>query len=180
MFEITPRCFWGALPPKIDPEPMPNPVPYVIIHHSYIPPACNTTTECIEAMQWMQNYHQETNGWNDVGYSFAVGGDFRAYEGRGWSSVGAHAPLYNNRSIGICIIGDWRVELPPYEQLEVVKELIRKGVEMGMIQENYTLYGHRQVRDGTECPGDRLLKEISTWPNFSEQVDVKSYENKKN
>lgn len=86
---------------------MPNPVPYVIIHHSYTPPACNTERQCVKAMQTMQNMHQEGNGWADIGYSFGVGGDARAYTGRGWSRVGAHAPKFNNQSIGICVIGDW-------------------------------------------------------------------------
>lgn len=105
-FKIVSRAEWHARPPK-QTENMTNPVPYVIIHHSYIPSACNTSVECIEAMQWMQNYHQDTHGWNDIGYHFAVCGDGRAYEGRGWSNVGAHAPGYNNKSIGICVIGNW-------------------------------------------------------------------------
>lgn len=104
---IVSRAEWCALPPKAT-EEMTNPVPFVVIHHSASPPACNTKIECIAAMRSMQIYHQETNGWYDIGYSFAVGGDFRAYEGRGWSYIGAHAPTFNNKSIGICIIGDWR------------------------------------------------------------------------
>ncbi|XP_063926509.1 peptidoglycan-recognition protein LB isoform X2 [Zophobas morio] len=158
------RADWKARPPTLV-EPMTNPVPYVIIHHSYIPPACSSTPECVAAMQRMQDMHQITNGWNDIGYHFAVGGDGNAYEGRGWSAVGAHAPRYNNISIGICVIGDWQAELPPPQQLEAVHKLIACGVEMGMIQEDYKLLGHRQVRD-TECPGDRLFQEVTTWPHF--------------
>lgn len=41
-------------------------------------------------------------------YSFAVGGDGKVYEGRGFNVVGAHAPGYNDKSIGICLIGDWQ------------------------------------------------------------------------
>lgn len=40
--------------------------------------------------------------------SFAIGATGKVYEGRGFNRVGAHAPLYNNKSIGICLIGDWR------------------------------------------------------------------------
>lgn len=39
---------------------------------------------------------------------FAVGGDGKVYEGRGFNVVGAHAPAYNDKSIGICLIGDWQ------------------------------------------------------------------------
>lgn len=40
-------------------------------------------------------------------FSFAVGGDGLAYEGRGWTTVGAHAAPQNSRSIGIVLIGNW-------------------------------------------------------------------------
>ncbi|GJQ78234.1 PGRPLB [Trypoxylus dichotomus] len=169
--DIVSREEWKALPP-VEVDPMRNPVPFVIIHHSYIPPACNTTEQCIGAMQSMQDYHMNTHGWNDIGYSFAVGGDGKAYIGRGWSAVGAHSPLYNNKSIGICVIGDWTQELPPLNQLQTVHNLIQLGVDSGYIRPDYTLYGHRQVRAGTECPGDRFFEEIKNWPHFSNKVDV--------
>lgn len=40
-------------------------------------------------------------------FSFGVGGDGKVYEGRGFNVVGAHAPRYNDKSVGICVIGDW-------------------------------------------------------------------------
>lgn len=39
--------------------------------------------------------------------SFAIGGDGKIYEGRGFDTVGAHAYAYNNRSIGVVLIGNW-------------------------------------------------------------------------
>lgn len=168
--EIVTRDEWGARPPTLV-ENMTNPVPYVVIHHSYIPAACYTKDACIKAMQWMQDLHQLNNSWNDIGYSFAAGGDNRIYMGRGWSAVGAHAPKYNNISIGICIIGDWRESLPPKGQLLVVKELIKKGVREGYIQRDYKLIGHRQVR-ATECPGDALYAEIQKWPHWTSDTTI--------
>ncbi|KAF5281860.1 hypothetical protein FQR65_LT14504 [Abscondita terminalis] len=165
-FELVSRQEWLARPPK-SPTAMSNPVPHVIIHHTYQPGACNTTDECMKAMRWMQDFHQNERNWSDIGYNFAVGGDGKAYVGRGWSIVGAHAPTYNDKSIGICLIGDWRYELPNKRQLETVKKLISCGIEMGKIAPNYTLFGHKQVREGTECPGDRLFEEITKWEHFS-------------
>ncbi|CAH1099443.1 unnamed protein product [Psylliodes chrysocephalus] len=162
---IVSREGWNARPPKYI-EKMQNPVPFVVIHHSYIPAACYNLEDCKTAMQWMQDFHQNNRSWADIGYSFAVGSDGRAYEGRGWSRVGAHAPTYNTKSIGICIIGDWREELPPEKQLTTVQQLITKGIREGYIMNDYKLVGHKQVREGTECPGDRLFKEIKNWPNY--------------
>ncbi|KAK4878527.1 hypothetical protein RN001_011033 [Aquatica leii] len=165
-FDLVPRDVWGARAPK-SPEVMKNPVPYVIIHHTYQPGACNTTEECIKAMKSMQDFHQLERNWSDIGYNFAVGGDGKAYVGRGWSLVGAHSPTYNDKSIGICLIGDWRYELPDNKLLDTVHKLIEYGVQIGKIAPNYLLFGHKQVREGTECPGDKLFQEISLWKHFS-------------
>ena len=58
-------------------------------------------------MRQIQRMHQNNNGWNDIGYSFVIGGDGNIYVGRGFNVVGAHAPKYNNKSVGICMLGDW-------------------------------------------------------------------------
>lgn len=100
------RKEWGARPP-LDEVKFSGKIPFVIIHHTYIPSACYTTESCIKAMRSMQDVHQLENGWSDIGYSFLIGGDGKVYVGRGYNVVGAHAPKYNDKSIGICLIGDW-------------------------------------------------------------------------
>ena len=107
---IVKRDEWGAKLPKLI-EKFNGSSPYVIIHHSYIPSACFTDADCQLAMKSMQNFHQNNRGWNDIGYSFAIGGNGKIYHGRGFNVVGAHAPGYNQRSVGICVIGDWRSKL---------------------------------------------------------------------
>ena len=107
MYSMITRAEWGARP-SILVEKFTGIIPFVIIHHSYIPPACTTTEDCKKAMRNMQDMHQITNKWNDIGYTFAIGGDGKIYEGRGYNTIAAHAPRYNDKSIGICMIGDWR------------------------------------------------------------------------
>lgn len=106
MINIVPRDEWEAKPSKLV-EKFDGPIPFVIIHHSYIPGACYESSECEKAMRAMQKFHQDDRGWNDIGYSYVIGGDGKIYEGRGFNVVGAHAPRYNNKSVGICLIGDW-------------------------------------------------------------------------
>ncbi|XP_031764359.1 peptidoglycan-recognition protein LB isoform X2 [Galleria mellonella] len=164
-FPFISRSEWGANPPT-GVTLLNYPVPYVVIHHSYIPGVCMTTDECKAAMRAMQNYHQNDQQWVDIGYNFAVGGEGSVYEGRGWDTVGAHAVGYNVFSIGICLIGDWVSELPPPIQLENAKKLIAAGVQLGYISPNYNLIGHRQAT-ATECPGESLFREITSWDRFS-------------
>lgn len=165
-----PREAWDARPPK-DVLKFAGPIPFVIIHHSYEPAACSDGPGCRQAMQNIQRFHQQDRGWNDIGYSFGIGGDGRIYQGRGFNVVGAHAPRYNDKSVGICMIGDWRTELPPEEMITAVQTLIDFGVKNNIIASNYTLIGHRQTRP-TECPGDRLYKEMQSWPHYSPMLDV--------
>ncbi|XP_049879183.1 peptidoglycan-recognition protein LB-like [Pectinophora gossypiella] len=164
------RQEWHARPP-LETKPLSTPVPYVVIHHSYIPPACKNLVECSYAMRAMQSMHIDQNKWWDIGYNFAVGSDGKAYEGRGFTILGAHAKHFNTHSIGICLIGNWNDTLPPSHQLEKTKALIQYGVDQGFIREDYKLVGHRQVRP-TECPGQTLYDHISTWPHFDGTLDL--------
>ncbi|CAH0402749.1 unnamed protein product [Chilo suppressalis] len=164
-FKFYSRQDWGAAPAN-DTVPLNTPVPYVVIHHTYIPGACHTFEECSRSMLSMQNYHGVTLDWGDIGYNFCVGSEGGAYEGRGWKTKGIHAGRANGISVGICLIGDWRSELPPSMQLETTKALIESGVEKGFIRPDYKLVGHRQVMS-TECPGGALYEHISGWEHFS-------------
>ncbi|KAJ8712951.1 hypothetical protein PYW08_008255 [Mythimna loreyi] len=164
-FNFVDRENWGARPPNGF-TPLSLPVPYVVVHHSYIPPDCETTAACERSMRVMQDMHQINNGWVDIGYNFAVGGEGSVFEGRGWNAVGAHATTFNVKSIGICMIGDFVGKLPPAAQIQSLKDLIAAGVEQGYIRPDYKLIGHRQV-SATECPGQALFDEISTWDHFS-------------
>lgn len=106
------RSDWGARLPK-SVEHFQGPAPYVIIHHSYMPAVCYSTPDCMKSMRDMQDFHQLERGWNDIGYSFGIGGDGMIYTGRGFNVIGAHAPKYNDKSVGIVLVGDWRSKLTP-------------------------------------------------------------------
>nr|XP_053617729.1 peptidoglycan-recognition protein LF-like [Plodia interpunctella] len=163
-FPLVTREEWGAEPP-LGVTPLSLPAQYVVIHHSYQPGVCLTKAECVGAMRSMQRFHQVDQGWGDIGYNFAVGGEGSVYEGRGWSAVGAHAIGFNSISIGIVFIGDWRTELPPPQQLATTQALIREGVSLGIISPDYKLVGHRQVMN-TECPGGALYRHIQQWKHY--------------
>ncbi|XP_028035304.1 peptidoglycan-recognition protein LB-like [Bombyx mandarina] len=165
-FPFVSREEWGARPSTASSPLGVSPVPIVVIHHSYIPRICLTRANCERDMRNMQRVHQVTNGWTDIGYNFAVGGEGTVFEGRGWSSLGAHTFGVNTRSIGILLIGDFITNKPPQAQLQSVKDLIEAGVRLGHIRSDYKLIGHRQVTP-TECPGQRLFDEISKWDHFS-------------
>ncbi|CAH2052127.1 unnamed protein product, partial [Iphiclides podalirius] len=177
-FDYFNREDWGAKP-SLDVRPLKKPVPYVVIHHTYKPDACNTTRQCFDAMNSMQEYHNSM-GWGDIGYNFCVGSMGSVFEGRGWDNVGIHAGRANSYSIGICLIGDWRVSPPPNGMLKATKKLIAMGVANGSVSRDYRLVGHKQIM-ATECPGMALFDIISTWDHFTNgTVDFTTISNQSN
>lgn len=114
---IVSRATWGARAPTSR-TTLATPVPIVVIHHT-TGSSCTTIDKCMEQIRGFQNYHMNSNGiqlrlisgssftflfflkgWSDIGYNFLVGEDGSVYEGRGWTTVGAHCYGYNSRSIG--------------------------------------------------------------------------------
>ena len=68
------------------------------------------------------------SGWNDIGYSFLVGEDGRAYEARGWGIEGAHTSGYNSVSHAISVIGTFEDRNPNNIALQAVESLIQCGI----------------------------------------------------
>ncbi|XP_046997636.1 uncharacterized protein LOC124613090 isoform X2 [Schistocerca americana] len=162
---VIPRREWLAQPRLDSAEFLSLPVPYVIISHSATE-GCDTQAACTHLIRFLQTFHIESRGWSDIIYNFLVGGDGYVYEGRGWTVVGAHTFGYNNRSIGLNMVGTFTKALPSEAQMLALRQLIELGVQEGFIAENYKLLGHRQLAN-TESPGTRLYEELMTWPHWS-------------
>jgi len=145
--QIRGRHEWGALPPG---RPLtgltPERVTDVYLHH--------TTGEQQQDVQaWLraiQRFHQQTRGWNDIGYSYLVDRNGTVWEGRG-RNVGAHTKGYNSSSIGIAYLGDGSTK-PPDDALISIVRLIDLMAQRYPIT---TVRGHRHV-GRTACPGDWL------------------------
>ncbi|KAM6111702.1 N-acetylmuramoyl-L-alanine amidase-like [Phoenicopterus ruber ruber] len=164
---IVPRCMWGARPYRGTPRPLTLPLGSVYIHHTFVPSApCRTFAACARDMRAMQRFHQDTRGWDDIGYSFVVGSDGYLYQGRGWHWVGAHTKGYNSKGYGVGYVGDFSATLPDPDTIALVRDgLLPCAVRTGRLRHNYTLRGHRQM-GRTDCPGNSLFHEIETWQGF--------------
>nr|XP_023691976.1 N-acetylmuramoyl-L-alanine amidase-like [Paramormyrops kingsleyae] len=166
---IIPRCQWGAEPYRGTPTQLSPPLSYMYVHHTYEPgQPCLSFDQCAADMRSMQRFHQDGNGWDDIGYSFVAGSDGNIYEGRGWAWQGAHTLGHNSKGYGVAIIGDFTSCLPSPRTLELVRERLPAcAVGSGHLSPGYIVHGHRQLVN-TSCPGDTLYREIQTWPHFRE------------
>jgi N-acetylmuramoyl-L-alanine amidase len=130
-------------------------VPYVFIHHT-AGGECNTTSACMSSMRGIQNYHMDSNGWADIGYSFLMGGDGNLYEGRGFNVQGAHTSGYNSVGYGVSFIGDFTSKLPTSgAQAAYFRAVNDCLLPRQKIKTSYQMYGHRQP-GVTACPGIML------------------------
>lgn len=126
---------------------------YILIHHS-------GTDEGSEAT--IDRYHREVRHWKGVGYDFLIGNGRGSPDGLvevtfRWEQqiTGAHAgdDEYNERGIGICLIGDFNKDHPTARQMEALVGLVNHLQERCQIPTSQVLL-HRHVRPGgTECPG---------------------------
>lgn len=112
--------------------------------------------ECAWRIRNTQTYHKYFRGFDDIGYNFLIGGDGRAYEGRGWNKQGAHTKGFNEKSIGIAFSGIFKQKIPPDQQLRAAQQLIKIGVETRKLDPNYRLYGACQMRP-TDSSGTALI-----------------------
>ncbi|XP_075042489.1 peptidoglycan recognition protein 1-like [Mixophyes fleayi] len=160
---IITRAQWGGRNPTCRSK-LSTPVPNVVIHHTE-GGFCNSRATCSAQMRNIQTYHMKTRGWCDIGYNFLIGEDGQVYEGRGWTTHGAHAKSYNPISSGISFIGSFTNRPPNNAALNAAKRLIACGVAKNLIRRSYILKGHRNVMS-TSCPGNSLYRVIQGWPRF--------------
>ena len=174
------RAAWGARPPKY--AYTLTQAGHLGVHHTATVEDFEASTweECAARMRAIQTYHMDTNGWNDIGYAWAIcrhGDVFQAREDDDDATdvLGAHDGV-NRGSVGITVFGYFHPPVnhqPTQEQLSSLADVLAwlaglRGIDptgrslyeaFGAPVDN--VYGHREVK-ATDCPGDHLfaLKEM--------------------
>lgn len=92
--------------------------------------------------------------WSDNGYHFGIdriGNTYSCFVGRTLDRYGAHCLGQNQKSIGICFVGNFNYQGPPPEQwalgIKIVKWIL---INYGLSPND--VYGHRNFSPKT-CPG---------------------------
>jgi hypothetical protein len=95
------------------------------------------------------------NGWAGVGYSFMVGQDGGAFEGRGWDLVTAACPDWNRQAWHVYVaVGG--AQVPTTAALRSVRALYDEACRRAGRQLTMTWHG---AHYSTDCPGKPLI----TW-----------------
>ena len=131
---------------------------HIIIHHSVSP---DTYLKNFDAIK---KWHIEHNGWKDIGYHYVLEDTYygaKIYRGRSLIEEGAHAHGFNDRSIGICLVGNYDKDYPSYKRIVTLLNLCSSLILSFNIpienvlghRETYTFLG-KEVKKS--CPGKNI------------------------
>ena len=167
---IISREEWGAEDPKSSYSYHPY-FDKLTLHHA----ACCSADDIEEGkdqVYWIQDFHQNGRGWNDIGYHFLVDRGGNIYQGRPETVIGAHVGGANTGNIGVCLLGCYH---PPETSClqEITTESREAVVKLfSWISDTYgqnpsLLLGHRDYFGTTACPGDNVWTHL---PRFRAEI----------
>ncbi|CAH2105806.1 unnamed protein product [Euphydryas editha] len=164
--DVVPITQWSGSASKRNAE-LNKPVHLVIVQHT-VTQDCYTDTDCERIANGIRAYQMKYLEYDDIGQSFLIGGNGKVYEGAGWR-VGAHTKGYNNKSISISFIGDFRDKVPTPHALQSAQDFLNCAVYKNHLNMNYHLVGHQQL-SATLSPGASLQNLIENWSHWLNDV----------
>jgi N-acetylmuramoyl-L-alanine amidase len=153
------RSEWGARPPRSTPTRITVPTPRLWLHHTAGALDAGGNGVWWDDVRGIQNFHLDDRGWNDIAYSFLVGGG-QAFEGRGAGVAGAHTEHDNSTSHAICLIGDYTWMTPTAADLEAIAQLVAHGHRAGWWPSQITGPHSAAPGNNTSCCGKNLAARI--------------------
>lgn len=123
----------------------------VIVHHTAV--SYDKNPDQFEATK---RYHI-SKGWGDIGYHYEINKAGKIYAGRKETTEGAHCYQngLNTKSIGICLDGNFDIELPTKEQTEALRKLLNDVCSRWNIPAD-KVYPHRKFATYKSCYGKKL------------------------
>lgn len=134
----------------------------IVIHHS-----ASKLLTTFEQIKWWHTAAPPTGrGWDDIGYHWVILADGTIRQGRPDDEWGTQVANFNDRSIGICLTGDFRTDYPTDQQINsligLLADLVRKyGLKY------WNIYGHKDIKrffifktTSTDCPGIHLYNRL--------------------
>jgi N-acetylmuramoyl-L-alanine amidase len=184
---IIARSAWaqGMSHPRVAPQY--GTVRMAFVHHTDNPNGYSAG-EVPAMLRSIYVFHRYVNGWNDIGYNFAIDAFGRVFEARAGGVdepvIGAHAGGYNYASSGIAVLGTYSsqpISAAAHTALErlLAWKLALHGVPAqgrvtvrvdpsGAVYSRFPanapvslprIAGHRDA-DTTDCPGDALYAQL--------------------
>lgn len=126
---------------------------FLIVHHTggtNANPLADTSHHTYEIVK---NYHLSL-GWEDIGYHYFIDKGGKLTAGRKEDYHGAHTIGYNQKSLGICLAGNFDATAPTKEQTDTLAVLLSRLRKKYLIPRK-NIVPHREFANKT-CYGRRL------------------------
>ena len=140
-------------------------IKFLIVHQS-------ATLKSETSFEKIKKFHLY-QGMGNIAYHYFIEADGRMRRGRNESSVGTHTKANHmaDRSLGICLAGDFNKEEPNEIQLRALDRILKSLAQKYQIPlEN--ILGHREVPgSATECPGDSLNEWLVDWRTIQKKSE---------
>lgn len=152
------RDAWGARPARG--AGIPHVPVRMTIHHTAVVLADNTNAPA--RLRQHQRYHQDSQGWIDIAYHYAVDRDGNIYQLRNPGLVGDTATSYDPAGHFLVVCeGDFDREPVTEAQLDGAAFVFAWAAKRYGIATD-TLAGHRDASGDTACPGAGLYAHVSS------------------
>lgn len=154
--DIKPRSYWGAsgtISSGMSGTRSLAQLSHIVVHHT-----AGYGSNDVSYMKAVQDY-QQSLGWGDIGYHFAIGKSGVIMQGRSVNYVGAHAkqPM-NTIALGVTLLGNFEFTMPTSAQVNSLVRLLSFLCNKYNISPS-NIIGHRDVpgpAGSTTCPGNRF------------------------
>lgn len=120
-------------------------VDYLVVHCSATPSTMDIGAE--EIRRW----HRQ-KGWLDIGYHYVIRRDGTVETGRPETRPGAHARGYNERSLGVCLVGGVEADGKTPEANYTDDQMTALAVLLDLLEQSH---------EGAEVVGHRDLPGVS-------------------
>lgn len=134
-------------------------IKWIVVHTSQTVDKAGKPVDA--SVESIRLYHQEHNGWKDIGYHFVVRRDGRVEQGRELAQVGAHVVRFNDESVGICVSGHGDLEDFTPQQHHALSALCAQlCVSLGLPPDS--VIGHHEADEHgappvhKTCPGAKV------------------------
>lgn len=121
-------------------------VDYIVVHCSDTPNGRHHDANDIRL------WHMRGNGWDDIGYHYVIQISGEVERGRNHDTPGAHVRGYNDRSLGICLIGRDEFTEAQMRSLEAIVIMLKSQWS------NADIVGHTDLDKAKTCPNLNVLE----------------------
>jgi hypothetical protein len=139
-----------------------NAIDMMVVHHSDTP---QTTT-----WQAIAQWHTSHNNWPGIGYHIGIEPSGRVILLNDIVTHAYHVGDVNRRSIGVCVLGDYRTVEPSPAVIDALRRLL--PVLDYYCGNMLMAKGHSDVNP-TQCPGAKLLAHVKAIRQTAPQPDIR-------